>query len=225
MNPSFTRKAISHILGELERLDGARKVFGSGVHQYRLQPPLSISVIETFENQNKVTLPGDYKYFITEIGNGGAGPYYGLFPFGKQSDFRQGFHDWVDAESVGDLSKPFPHTATWNVPASFWQQQPNQDGAVPAAEGAGSANEWFLRLEEEYFDPSLVNGAIPICHQGCGVINWLVANGPQAGFVWEDHRTADQGIYPVHDEAGDQTTFSDWYMGWLHRASFEVGIG
>jgi hypothetical protein len=128
MDLSFNRNSILHFLNELDRLDGARKIFGSAVHQYRLQPPLSLSVIETFEEHNKLALPGDYKYFMTEIGNGGAGPHNGLFPFGKQSDLRQGFCDWADAESVGDLSKPFPHTEAWNVPASFWQQQPIRTG-------------------------------------------------------------------------------------------------
>ena len=107
MDLSFNRNAIVHRLNELDRLDGARKVFGSAVHQYRLQPPLSISVIETLEEHNKVALPGDYRYFITEIGNGGAGPYYGLFSFGKQSDLRgQGFVDWTDAESPSLRNHP-----------------------------------------------------------------------------------------------------------------------
>jgi hypothetical protein len=28
-------------------------------------------------------LPQEYRHFLTEIGNGGAGPFYGLFPWGK----------------------------------------------------------------------------------------------------------------------------------------------
>ena len=35
-----------------------------------------------------------------------------------------------------------------------------------------------------------VDGAIPVCHEGCAVRDWLVVSGPEAGRVWHD-ATAD----------------------------------
>jgi hypothetical protein len=51
--------------------------------------------VNAFESAHKVNLPPDYCYFLTSLGNGGAGPYYGLSPldnFGRE------------------LSEPFPFT-------------------------------------------------------------------------------------------------------------------
>lgn len=51
--------------------------------------------VAAFEAAFGVILPADYRCFITTIGNGGAGPYYGLDPL----------------EAFGrDLSRPFPFT-------------------------------------------------------------------------------------------------------------------
>src|SRR5437764_10506 len=106
------RPTVLRLLGELDRRDRHRRVFGSGSHQYKLNPPLAVSVIEAFEKRYDVSLPGDYRSFITEIGNGGAGPCYGVLPFGKDDDDR----DWEGGGLVGEPSKPFPHTTAWNLP-------------------------------------------------------------------------------------------------------------
>ncbi len=63
-----------------------------------------------------------------------------------------------------------------------------------------------------------MNGAIPICHMGCNLWQWLVITGDHRGFVWNDCRVDYKGIQPVIDNAGKQMTFSDWYMSWLHQA-------
>ena len=61
-----------------------------------------------------------------------------------------------------------------------------------------------------------MNGAIPICHLGCGLWQWLVVNGDQKCSVWNDFRADHRGISPLRDESGRQMAFSDWYMTWLH---------
>ena len=40
----------------------------------RLYPCLSLTEIEAFETKCRVTLPTEYRRFLLEIGNGGAGP-------------------------------------------------------------------------------------------------------------------------------------------------------
>jgi hypothetical protein len=62
-------------------------------HRYRLGAVLSEATLAAFESANGVGLPQDYRRFLSEIGNGGAGPYYGLEPLGT---FGR------------DLSRPFP---------------------------------------------------------------------------------------------------------------------
>jgi hypothetical protein len=81
---------------------------------------------------------------------------------------------------------------------------------------------WDLELEAHYWNPAIMNGAIPICHQGCGLRQWLVINGEQKGFVWNDFRVDNAGIAPLLDESGKPMTFTDWYMGWLNDSLRKV---
>ena len=46
-------------------------------------PCLSEEEIEAFEHKHCITLPDDYRTFISEIGNGGFGPGHGLLPLDK----------------------------------------------------------------------------------------------------------------------------------------------
>lgn len=86
---------LSELLCRLRAADVRRRVFGSDQHGYRLGPALSEAELVSFESSQRVTLPEDYRCFLGTVGNGGAGPFYGLAPLG----------------SFGrDLSKPFPLT-------------------------------------------------------------------------------------------------------------------
>lgn len=76
-------KRIKHKLKQLKTLDADCNLFGAFKHRYNLNPVLSKQEIQLFENAHKVRLPEEYVAFLTEIGNGGAGPFYGLEPFEK----------------------------------------------------------------------------------------------------------------------------------------------
>ena len=77
-------------------MDGKFQVFGSKHHRYRLGPPLSERELAEFEFSKGVRLPEDYRQFLANVGNGGAGPYYGLESLHPQ---------------LRDLSQPFPLVA------------------------------------------------------------------------------------------------------------------
>ena len=59
--------------------DAGRKVFGAEKHQYRWNPPALPSEVEELEKTLGVSLPEEYRGFLLQAGNGGAGPAYGLF--------------------------------------------------------------------------------------------------------------------------------------------------
>lgn len=54
--------------------------FGAGSHQYRLNPPATEEWIAAFEARFGVTLPEGYRDFLLWMGDGGAGPFCGLYP-------------------------------------------------------------------------------------------------------------------------------------------------
>ena len=62
---------------------GRSESFGESKHGFRLGPPLGEGELAAFEQVHGVSLPAGYRAFLTEIGNGGAGPYYGLVPLEK----------------------------------------------------------------------------------------------------------------------------------------------
>src|SRR5262249_50525862 len=151
----------------------------------------------------------DYRYFIAKIGNGGAGPYYGVFPLGKM-DSGHKLGPWHEDDGfVGVLSKPFPLREAWN-----------DLSGMPADELAeANPDEYGRQLEafgDQYFDSSHVNGAFPICHQGCAIRVWLVVSGAEAGYLWFDDRANNGGLSPMTlKKDGQRATFSSWYYEWL----------
>ena len=75
-----TRENIIAKLSKLKAADRDYKSFGSGPHGYKLNPTLGLDQFEQIEEKYRCSFPEEYKHFITHIGNGGAGPSYGLFP-------------------------------------------------------------------------------------------------------------------------------------------------
>lgn len=84
---------IGTLLHRLKAIDVRHRVFGSDSHQYRLGPILSERELRAFECRHGITLPEDYRCFLRLVGNGGAGPFYGMESL--DSCWR-------------DLSRPFP---------------------------------------------------------------------------------------------------------------------
>jgi SMI1 / KNR4 family (SUKH-1) len=198
---------------DLERLRLAQKrpnVFGAESHEFKLNPPLSESAIIKFEKKYDIYLPQDYRRFLIEVGNGGAGPYYGFFKLGEMDDWRKEYRKWKENDGfMGDLSEPFPHTAPWNDLTG----EPNYDEE--------NEEEYELQMdafEEKYWDPKNINGAIPICHLGCALRQWLVITGPEAGHVWCDDRADLKGLFPLTAPGKTRVTFYEWYRGWLDEA-------
>ena len=177
---------LAAILGGLERLQ--RSPIGEydlaeKMHRFRLNPPLTEDEVARFEAAHGIALPGDYRAFLTQLGNGGAGPAYGVSKLGEAPlgweprPFRE-----IEGY-VGCLSKPFPHTAAWND----------------------------YRDTAKYEGP--IDGAIPISDIGCGSMFWLVVAGPEAGHIWCDSRADYAGLAPMPDDASRKTFlewYLDW---------------
>jgi hypothetical protein len=182
-----------------------------------LRPPLEETRIASFELAHQVTLPHDYRQFLALCGNGGAGPYYGLFPLGLMDDIGLDLQQWREGDGiVGSLAAPFPHIEAWNLPETEFVQ--------PTFSSDEQEDQWHQKLDEKYWAPHLANGAFPICHQGCAYRNILIVNGAEYGKVWVDLRPDYGGLLPETDETGHHLTFANWYTRWLEKASLSLGI-
>ena len=89
-----------------------------------------------------------FRAFLTEVGNGGAGPSYGLY------DLEEAFRLDAIETHEGPLqfyATPFPHTADWNPPL---EAQP-----------------------EDYEEGRRITGSLVLAEFGCGAFHRLVLNG------------------------------------------------
>ena len=147
---------------KLKKLDGGGifksatyKTFGSNVHRYKFNSRLSEYSLQSFEQSFSITLPADYKNFLTQIGNGGSGPYYGLFPLS----------DWnfeLDITDNSFLSSAFPHLDKWNLERDF---DTNKEDYYESEE----FQKWGLHVETRR-----LNKSIQIYHYGNILVNFTV---------------------------------------------------
>jgi len=189
----------------LKGIDKDFKLFGADHHHYEFNPPLTLEDVSSFEERNRISLPEDYRDFVLNVGNGGAGPYYGIYPL--RLDYN------VDHRMKGDnqidLSAPFPHSKDWD---QDWVNEIDWDAGEKPDDD----------LLNDYFDTKHISGALCICHYGCSDFVLLVVNGKDKGNIWIDGRGNYSGIYPEEIKDGERVTFSTWYLNWLNNRLEEL---
>ncbi len=205
--------SIAAALEQLRTASPQPEVFGARHHGFVLHQRLPESQIAAFESQYRVKLPTDYRWFLTDLGNGGAGPYYGLFRLGERMDVRD-LVRWEENDGVvGVLSEPFPHAGPWN------------DLTGEPAEEDELYDRKMKIFYERYFSPRYMNGAVPIADLGDALAHWLVITGPEAGYVWCDYRSDYRGILPLSIGQLERVTFLQWYGAWLEEALAQLASG
>ncbi|RAI97889.1 SMI1/KNR4 family protein SUKH-1 [Chitinophaga skermanii] len=193
-------------LAMLRKKDGWRlfrkvryRIFGSIAHHYKLNRTLREKDIRAFEEAHYIELPTEYRNFLSKMGNGGAGPGYGIFPIEKWN---------LDLATYnGFLAKPFPHKKAWNMEQAFDLEDEN------FFESAA-----YQHWETSYYDDEQLTGSMRICHNGYGVYTLLVVSGVEAGNVWIDDRAGENGIYPLQTPSEERVGFNSWYSKWLNES-------
>jgi hypothetical protein len=202
---------IPHLLHEQARLDRGLNAFGANAHEYKLNPPIALKELEGFESEHRIKLPEDFREFLLTVGNGGAGPYYGLFPLGFFDGSGHALESWKAGDGfAGRLNEKFPHAGAWNFAEEEFEP--------PEFTNDDDEELWHNNQDCRYWAPHLVDGSFPICHQGCAYRNLLVVSGPERGNIWLDARAGDGGITPVSAHSNQRVTFLEWYCSWLQSA-------
>jgi hypothetical protein len=149
-----------------------------------LNPVASDTEVKAFESRHSITLPPDYRLFITTVGNGGPGPAdYGILRLGTiASDLLPDERRyWTE---LADIRKPFPFTRYW-----VWE-----DGE-PSTEGS--------RDQVAY-------GSIMLGTDGCGMYWHLIVTGSDRGIPWQ---LCGEGIQPVYPKRSFTEWYEDWLDG------------
>jgi hypothetical protein len=187
-------------------MDAALELFGAGTHRYEFNPPLKAEEVAAFEANQALHLPEDYRDFILNVGNGGAGPCYGIYPLRLEGSIH---HGMANRDRI-DLSVPFRHAEPWDAD---WLDQIDWD--------AGERPDDCRMLE--YMDTRHIAGTLCICHRGCGDFWLLVVRGNEWGHLWMDGRGNISGIFPESGAHGERLTFSQWYLDWLDDCLKKAG--
>ena len=161
---------LKALLRLMRAMDSGFRAFGAAQHHYLLGPTLTEAEIIAFEEKHRIRLPGDYRVFLAEAGNGGVGLDSAMFMGKSGAGPFYGLLTLEDAARGCTLSQPFPFTeATEALPEETVEAQINPD-LFPG-----------------------VPGALALCHGGSGLVYFLVVNGPAYGTIWEGR----ENFYPV----------------------------
>jgi Leucine-rich repeat (LRR) protein len=197
---------IKDKLNQLILADTKQTVFGTQAylnhtdigHHYKLLPPATQDEIDLFESTHKVSLPYEYKAYLTHIANGGAGRYYGLYSLAIGAEQARKYSTETTKKIEDSLSIDFPIT--------------NEDFQ--------NFIEYLDTCKEDGDDDEIVYPALPedltgvifLSDYGCGWSYILVVKGEQIGTVWM-HGYELRPCFSNDKQWG----FFDWYESWLDQ--------
>ena len=188
MNEKYTQAYILELLEKAKKADFEFKVFGADKHRYKLNPTVSMGEVLKWEEDFNIKLPDDYVYFLTQIGNGGAGPYYGLYSLDELR--QQQYYKRQD-----NKQNPI-------IDASLSKEKWNE-----LMEQLDSADDDMYEEIEQYIN----TGVVIIGTQGCTYDNLLMCNGSETGkIVYIDWNL--EGEYPPFLT---RMSFFEWYIGFF----------
>ncbi|MFC0533750.1 SMI1/KNR4 family protein [Phytohabitans kaempferiae] len=175
-------------------------------HGFRLRPPVDPATLKRAEQAIGAPLPEGYRHFLTAVGDGGAGPYWGVVPLGEALE------RWTGA--LGDLTalgRDCPLTSDVDF-GELIGQPDDWDEHLARLESDPEYEAEYDRLAVTYAEPPWIDGRVPLVDYGCGDWFFLVVRGPRRGTVWVDSVDGSTGLYCL------EVDFETFYARWLRRA-------
>lgn len=184
---------LRDLIAEAGRADAGRQVFGAGKHQYRLGPVLALEEIRRVETQRQMKFPEEYVFYLTQVGDGGARPYYGLYPFER-----------VMRENRNPcLGQIFEQTVMPGITGIQWREHMQRLDAL------GESME--TDMECEAYRDKLYAGMISVGTQGCTYDHMLMLAGKYAGRIMY----MDWNELPDNPPFDTGMTFLEWMEGYF----------
>lgn len=168
-------------------VDSGRKVFGSDKHQYRLNPVITPAAVRAHEERYHFKLPEEYTFFLTKVGNGGAGPYYGIYPLAKLEHYHENIEESGKPAWIDDTLTP-----------DRWAEKMN------------------LLEDDDVYDQvmkEISSGFQVIGTQGCTYDNLLMVSGSETGRIVY----IDWNLIPENVPFLTGMRFLEWYEGFFRE--------
>lgn len=170
-------------------IDKTREVFGASKHQYKLNPVVSMDNICKFESKYNIKLPEEYVFFLTMIGNGGAGPYYGLYML-ENTNLHNEYPESISKQAFinKDLTKEM-----WKIMMDKLEE---------------SDDDQYDEIMEQVYAGLTIIGT-----QGCTYDNLLMINGSEEGKIVY----IDWNLEPEYGPYFTHMTFLEWYENYFRE--------
>jgi hypothetical protein len=110
MNSGSKWKRVLEKLATTRALDRQCQAFGTEVHRYELHPTPTPQELKWAEEALGAPFPDELRTFYVEVGNGGAGPGYGIYPSGELKGYRPG-DPYPGLEALTEAAR----AAGWNA--------------------------------------------------------------------------------------------------------------
>jgi hypothetical protein len=178
-------------------VDKTREVFGASKHQYKLNPVASMDDIYRFESKYNIKLPEEYVFFLTMVGNGGAGPYYGLYTL-ENTIIHNEYSDSISKQAF--LNK--------HLTKEMWKIM------MDKLEESDDAQ--YDEIMEQVYA-----GLIIIGTQGCTYDNLLMVNGSEEGKIVY----IDWNLEPEYGPHFTYMTLLEWYESYFREIIFGNSVG
>ncbi len=226
---------VRAVLDTASRWDMDLDQFACWSHAHLFNPVLPLEELEAWEELAEVTLPEDYRAYLTQLGNGGAGPAYGLYPLSLPRDKfvqllrRPCIYSEDREEKFQDVVRRFVHWYSmdddWALYLEYFPDAPRlgeekwQKPLYQQWSGKlGSA------LDEAVVNPLLHYGQYMITNEGCAGDIYIILNGSHRGYVHCATTDCDpEFAYPeprtfaTYKEDRLDETFADYFMEYVNR--------
>ena len=203
MSESFPLEELRTLLNKARAVDKYCNQFGADEHKYQWNPPASVEEVEDFEQKIGVRLPEEYRNFLLLAGNGGAGPYYGLFSLQK-------ILYWLE-DGMDPKKEPVLYPGI-EIPQEYYEDE-DEELDDEEYDCAHMLDDVEQENDSETEGEDYLQGCIPIGSQGDSYFMYLLLSGPNEGRVVYVESELTYVFFPR--EQG----FLAWYKRWLREVS------
>lgn len=226
---------IRAVLDNASRWDMDLAQFACWSHAHLFNPVLPLEDLAAWEELTQVTLPEDYRTYLTQLGNGGAGPAYGLYPLSLPRDEfaqylrRPCIYSDGQEEKYQDVIQRFVHwyglDDDWALYREYFPDTPAwKDDVWSDAHWREWSDELERVLDEKVVFPLLYYGQHMITNEGCSGDIRIILNGSHRGYVHcattdcdPEFAYMEPRTFATYKEDRLNETFGDYFMSYVNR--------
>ncbi len=156
---------MRRLADEGRRIDPGLKAFGACRHEWRFNPPARIEEVQALEHELNITLPEGLVRYLTQLGNGGCGPDYGIYSI---DEIRRKSSWLPDNPDLPVLLSP-------EMNKSEWEEFVRGYDSIPYDENYDDAAARYLGR--------LTAGTVAVSAPGCTLQSLLICRGAYSGRI------------------------------------------